>query len=227
MSCFNFEVNCKNKSRLRKGQNMAGLRAKHKADRHARILNAAVTLFRRDGYRAARIEDLAGMAEVSPGTVYNYYGSKGDILIATVALEVEEVLSAGAAIVADPPKGVQQAVSTLINGYYDHSLDYLSKEMWRSAMALSIEAPHTQNGARYSELDGALAAQVVALITRLQQRGEVAAGLDVQSLGEVIFNNLNAMFIEFIKDDAMTLDTLKARVACQTGALAKLIEGRP
>ena len=205
---------------------MAGLRAKHKADRQARILNAAVTLFRRDGYRAARIEDMASLAEVSPGTVYTYYGSTGDILIATVAMEVEEVLGAGEAIVADPPEGAQAAVMALISVYYDHSLQYLSKEMWRSAMALSVEAPHTPNGARYSELDGALAAQVVALIARLQRRGEVAAGVDAQVLGEVLFNNLNAMFVEFIKDDAMTLDTLKDRVARQTGALSRLIAAK-
>ncbi|WP_113911760.1 TetR/AcrR family transcriptional regulator [Roseovarius dicentrarchi] len=205
---------------------MTGLRARHKADRQARILKAAVTLFRRDGYRAARIEDLAGMADVSPGTVYNYYGSKGDILIATVAMEVEEVLSAGAAIVADPPKGAQQAITALIAVYYDHSLEYLSKEMWRTAMALSVEAPHTPNGARYSQLDGALSAQVVALIAGLQQRGEVMAGLDVQSLGEIVFNNLNAMFMDFVKDDAMTRQTLKLRVARQTETLARLIAPR-
>ncbi len=205
---------------------MTGLRARHKADRQARILQAAVTLFRRDGYRAARIEDLAEMADVSPGTVYNYYGTKGDILIATVAMEVEEVLGAGAAIVADPPKGVQEAIIDLISVYYDHSLKYLSKEMWRTAMALSVEAPHTPNGARYSELDRALSAQVVALIAGMQQRGEVAPGLDVQALGEIVFNNLNAMFMGFVKDDAMTPLTLKANVARQTKALSRLIAGK-
>lgn len=202
---------------------MSGLRERQKADRSRRILEAAVTLFRSEGFRAARIEDLADLAEVSPGTVYNYYGSKGDILIATVALEVEEVLAAGEAIVADPPKGVQEAITTLIGVYYDHSLEYLSKEMWRTAMALSVEAPHTPNGARYSDLDRALAAQVVALVVRLQERGEVAAGLDARALGEVLFNNLNQMFMDFVKDDAMTLKTLKARVARQTAPLARLI----
>lgn len=205
---------------------MTGLRARQKADRSRRILRAAVTLFREGGYRAARIEDLAGMAEVSPGTVYNYYGSKGDILIATVAMEVEEVLAAGAAIVADPPEGVHEAIDTLISVYYDHSLQYVSKEMWRTAMALSIEAPHTPNGARYSDLDRALAAQVVALIVRLQNRGEVTTGLDAQALGEVLFNNLNAMFMEFVKDDDMALATLKTHVARHTGLLARLISAR-
>jgi hypothetical protein len=33
------------------------------------------------------------------------------------------------------------------------------------------------------------------------------------------------MFIEFVKDDDMTLDTLRARVAAQTRPLARLIAG--
>ncbi len=206
---------------------MSGLRERQKADRNRRILNAAVTLFRRDGYRAARIEDMAEMAEVSPGTVYNYYGSKGDILFATVAMEVEEVLAAGDVIVADPPPGAAAALIALIGSYYDHSQEYLSKEMWRTAFALSVEAPQTPNGARFSKLDAALSAQVVALIARLQARGEVAAHLDAQALGEVMFNNLNAMFMEFVKDDAMTLDHLKAQVARQTAPIAALIAAAP
>ena len=38
-----------------------------------------------------------------------------------------------------PPEGVQAAIMALISVYYDHSLQYLSKEMWRSAMALSVD----------------------------------------------------------------------------------------
>lgn len=163
------------------------------------------------------------MAEVSVGTVYNYYQTKGDILIATVAMEVEEVLASGARIVADPPSGVDAALLALIFQYYDHSLEYLSKEMWRNAMALSIEAPGTPNGQRYTELDQRLSAQVTELIGALQARGEVRSDVDARALGQVIFNNLNQMFIEFVKDDAMTLETLRGHVARQTGPIARLI----
>lgn len=202
---------------------MAGLRERQKADRERRILNAAVTRFRAEGYRSVRIEDLAEMAEVSVGTVYNYYRTKGDILIATVTMEVEEVLGSGAAIVDDPPRGVDEALLSLIFLYYDHSLEYLSKEMWRMAMALSIEVPETPNGRRYSELDRRLAAQVTDLILALQARGEVQAGLDAEAFGQLVFSNLNQMFIEFVKDDAMTLHSLRDLVAAQIRPLARLI----
>ena len=202
---------------------MAGLREKQKADRERRILTAAVTQFRADGYRSVRIEDLAEMAEVSVGTVYNYYRTKGDILIATVAMEVEEVLASGAILVADPPPGAERALLALIFQYYDHSLEYLSKEMWRRAMALSIETPETPNGRRYTELDGRLSQQVTDLIFALQERGEIHADVDAAALGQLVFNNLNQMFIEFVKDDVMTLEALRDKVTAQMRPLARLI----
>lgn len=167
---------------------------------------------------------MAEDAEVSVGTIYNYYGTKGDLLMAVVAMEVEEVLATGEAILADPPEGVAEALLTLIGHYYDHSLHYLTKGMWRTAMALSIEAPGTPEGRRYAELDARLAAQVAGLVVRLQAHGCVDPSLDARVLGEVLFNNLNAMFIEFVKDDAMTAEALKAHLADQIQPLARLME---
>ncbi|ROT99450.1 TetR/AcrR family transcriptional regulator [Histidinibacterium lentulum] len=202
---------------------MTGLRDRQKADRERRILDAAVRMFRARGYRAVRLDELADRADVSVGTVYNYYQTKGDILIATVALEVEEVIGIGSAIVADPPRGVETALLALIFEYYDHSLNYLSKEMWRTAMALSIEAPDTRNGQHYSALDRKLCGQVIELVARLKERGEVRDDIDPEPFGELIFNNLNMMFIEFVKDDSMTLEALRCAVAAQMRPLAAMI----
>lgn len=202
---------------------MTGLRAKQKADKNRRILEAATKLFREVGYDAARIEDIAERAEVSVGTFYNYYQNKGDILVAAVSMEVEEVLDAGEAIVIDPPPNVLVALQALINQYYDHSLVYLSKEMWRTAMAISIQQPETPFSKRYTALDAALCAQVSTLIQRLQLKGAVIAGIDTTAVGEMFFNNLNMMFTEFVRDEAMQLERLKDDVARQNRPLATLI----
>lgn len=202
---------------------MAGLREKQKADRTRRILEAASRLFRERGYGAIRIEDIAQAAEVSVGTLYNYFTNKGDLLLAIVSMEVEEVLESGHAIVENPPSDIADALAALIGIYYDHSLIYLSKEMWRTAMALSIEAPETPFSARYTELDSKLAAQVCDLIARLQALGYARAGVDAQAMGQVIFNNLNQMFIEYVKQDAMPLAMLHARTNRQNRALAEML----
>ena len=205
---------------------MAGLRERQKADRTRRILQAASTLFRDRGYGAIRIDDIAHAAEVSVGTLYNYFATKGDLLLAIVSMEVEEVLDSGKALVANPPTDPAQALSQLIGIYYDHSLYYLSKEMWRTAMAISIEAPDTPFSARYTELDGMLAAQVRDLIIGMQRRGYARACVDPAAMGQVIFNNLNQMFIEFVKQDDMPVATLHAATDRQHVVLAEMLAPR-
>ena len=138
-------------------------------------------------------------------------------------MEVEEVVDAGRAVVAAPPPDIDAALSGLIRLYYDHSLHYLSKEMWRKAMAFSIEAPGTPFSQRYTELDALLIAQVCDLIAALQVHGLARGDLDPDVIGRVVFNTLNQMFIEFVKADEMELAALHQVSDAQTASLAALM----
>ncbi len=202
---------------------LTGLRARQKALRHERILDAALQLFREAGYDAVRTEDIAAAADVSVGTLYNYFENKGDLLLALVTLEVEEVLEQGGAVVTSPPADIAEALNWLIGGYYDHSNVYLTKELWRTAMALTIQAAETPFSARYTALDQSLTQQVCALLVELQRLGRARADVDARTLGQVVFNNLNQMFIKFVKVEEMSIETLKAAVARQNAELARLL----
>ena len=202
---------------------MAGLRAKRKIDRNSRIVEAASGLFRREGYEEARIEEIAAKAEVSVGTIYNYYRNKGDILVAIVSLEVHEVLAAGQRILQKPPKNVEKAVDALIATYIDHSLVYLSKEMWRQAMATSTQQPDSPFGKTYTALDRDLADQTCALIAKLQMLGLVRGEIDGRGVGEMIFNSMNMMFIKFIKREDMAIKELRAHIRRQNRTLVQAI----
>jgi AcrR family transcriptional regulator len=202
---------------------MAGLRAKHKADRHQRIVEAAARLFRTQGYDTVKMEAIAAAAEVSIGTIYNYYKNKGDLLVAIVSMEVHEVLAAGERVIADPPRNAEKAVAKLISNYIEHALVYLSKEMWRQAMAITTQQPDSPSGVAYNELDEALARQTSKLIKKLQTLGLVQVGVDAQALGEMIFNNTNMMFTIFVKQEAMSVATLLARIRRQNRTLVQAI----
>ena len=203
---------------------MTGLRERQKADRTQRILQAASALFRCQGYDTVRIEDIAAAAEVSTGTCYNYFSTKGDLLLAIVSMEVQEVVDAGRPLVAAPPDDVAQALKDLIRLYYDHSLNYLSKEMWRKAMAISIEAPTTPFSRQYTQLDALLAAQVCDLLAALRDRGLTRADLQVLTLGQIIFHALNQLFMEFVTDDTMQMLDLHRRSEAQTMCFATLMQ---
>ena len=62
--------------------------------------------------------------------------------------------------------------------YVEHSLHYLSKELWRQAIAISMQLPDSPFGQVYAGLDRALTEQIRALIARLQAIGLVRRDID-------------------------------------------------
>lgn len=53
--------------------------------RREQILNAALQVFAQKGFHAARMQEVANVAGVSNGTVYNYFRSKDELLLALLA----------------------------------------------------------------------------------------------------------------------------------------------
>ncbi len=204
---------------------MAGLRERQKAGRRQDILKAAGTLFRREGFAATSIEQIAEQAGLSAGTVYNYFASKGDLLLALVALDGAEVREAGARLVARPPADAIAAVSALLEGYVDHSLVHLDKRMWRQMMGTAFSFAETPLGAGYRSLDRKLSAQVVSLCRALQQRGDLPANVSCQDAGQVLFYVCNSLFMEFVSDDAMALASLRQRMAREVKLIFRGLHG--
>ena len=198
---------------------MSGLRERQKADREQRILNAAADLFREAGFDGAKIEAIAERASVSAGTIYNYYENKGDLLVAIVALEVNEVLAAGERLIKGRQPSALRAVERLFAIYLEHSLVYLSKEMWRAAMATSTQQPTSRFGLIYSDLDRQLAEQVCQLIDRLWRTSALHPDTDVKATGELLFNSMNMMFVAFVKDDEMTVADLMKKIMRQSAVV--------
>jgi primosomal protein N'' len=93
-------------------------------------------------------------------------------------------------------------------------------------MAISIEAPGTPFSARYTELDNLLAAQVCDLIGELQRKGYARTDIDADAVGQLLFNNLNQMFTEFVKAEDMTLTDLHAITARQNAPIAEFLARR-
>jgi AcrR family transcriptional regulator len=202
---------------------MAGLRQRQKTDRDHRIVEAAARLFREFGYEGVKIETIAEQAGVSVGTIYNYYQNKGDVLVAVVSLEVNEVIAAGEAVVADPPREPASAVNALFGIYLRHSLHYLSKEMWRAAMSIATLHPESPLGRHYSTLDEDLCQQVCRLLEKLRSRGSLGAWVEPKLAGRILFNNMNMMFSNFVKDDEAEMEAVIGSVREQTDLIVGLL----
>ena len=62
-----------------------GLRASKKARTRAHLISVAIDLFSRNGIDSTTVEQIALEADVGKGTVYNYFASKEDIIVAFMA----------------------------------------------------------------------------------------------------------------------------------------------
>jgi AcrR family transcriptional regulator len=200
-----------------------GLRERQKQDRQQRILDAATLLFRNRGFDETRMEAIAEQAGLSVGALYNYHRSKGDLLAAIVGVEVAEVLKLGEAVVADPPDDVAEALDRLVSSYYEHSLVYLDKAMWREAIAITTRTPDAPSARIYIGLDGQLSAQVAAMLGSMKRTGRVAAHVDEGVAGALVFNNLDRMFQEFVRSEQMSMRSLLAAVSAQHRLIATAI----
>ena len=106
------------------------------------ILDAASARFVADGIDAARMETIAADAEVSVGTLYNYFGSKQSLLIALFAAEVGEMLEAGGVAVsddADPLEAVLHLFGVYLEGMLATDRDLLRERFSGSAWEAEMQ----------------------------------------------------------------------------------------
>ncbi len=202
---------------------MAGLRQKQKTDRDRRIVDAAARLFAVRGYESVKMEEIALKAEVSVGTVYNYFHSKGDLLTAIVARAVQSMIDEGEEMIAEPAEDIGEAINGLLFSYLDKCLTQLTKEMWRRAMVQSIVQPDCLNGRRCNELDSVILDQVCRMLERLHALGRLRDGVCPRDLGEMFFHSMNNQFYSFARFETMTLASYKADVARQNRVLIEAI----
>ena len=90
---------------------MAGLRDQQKQKRRDAIMAVSARLFGQQGYAATSMEEIAAAAELSVGTLYNYFKSKGDITLALYRADLELVRQASEAVIAEPPADPVQPVT--------------------------------------------------------------------------------------------------------------------
>ena len=72
-----------------------------RARRRLHILRVATEMFARQGYRKTSMDEVAQRAGVAKGTLYTYYATKNELLIAAIALEKREHIGEAMALL-DP-----------------------------------------------------------------------------------------------------------------------------
>lgn len=200
------------------------LRAANKAKRQRLIVSNAARLFSSTGYDVTTIELVAERSNVSPATIYNNFENKIGLLLAVLIEEGEGVQQIGQKIIDHRTVNNLDVIYRLIELYVNHPMEFMNKSCWRQALAASSASSHKKFTQEYQNVDKQLQSQLTDLMHELYKENVFRAQVDPQSLGEIIWNNVDQMFTDFISDERMSLEALKNTLNRQTVALLTLAQ---
>ena len=200
------------------------LRATNKAKRQRLIVSNAARLFSSTGYDLTTIELVAARSNVSPATIYNNFENKIGLLLAVLIEEGEGVQQIGQKIIDHRTINNLDVIYRLIELYVDHPMEFMNKSCWRQALAASSASSHKKFTQEYQNVDKQLQIQLIELMHQLYNEDVFRTEVDPQSLGEIIWNNVDQMFTDFISDEKMSLEALKNTLNRQTEALLTLAQ---
>ena len=199
------------------------LRQTNKVNRQKLIVANAARLFSSIGYDLTSIEMVADRSSVSPATIYNNFENKTGLLLAVLIDEGEDAQQIGERLIAQRQTSDAGIIFSLIEMYVCHPMEFMNKTCWRQALAASTGSSNKKFTQAYQSVDNRLGDLLINLMHHLCAEQLFATEVDPQSLGEILWNNVNQMFTNFISEEGMSLEELKHALYRQTSALMVLV----
>jgi len=175
-----------------------GIRAQQADQTRARILQAAVRVFTRDGYSGGRIEQISSEAESNDRMIYYYFGSKEKLFVRVLEDTYEQFNLAESTLALDlttPIQALRELVAFVWNYYVDHP---------EFVAILTIENLHKGKHARQSSelrrLSGEAVGVLKPIIEAGQQQGLFRLDVDIKHVYLMI-----ASFCYFYNSNQHTL----------------------
>jgi len=182
---------------------MASSLLRKKNARRDALLSAAADLFSTHGFEAVTVSEIALAADLATGTVYNYFPTKTALLMAILSADLDAMLEEIGREAASP-------IDALLSVF--RVVDRRSRALWRQVVGQAMLDPGGL-GRAYAEVDARLKSEVAAALARSGPR--LSSEDERQALTDLVFNIGNALFYEYIADETLTLDAVRARFIAQ------------
>jgi AcrR family transcriptional regulator len=155
-----------------------GVRTQQADQTRARILEAAVRVFTRDGYSGGRIEQISSEAESNDRMIYYYFGSKEKLFIRVLEHTYEQFNRAESLLQLDlstPVETLRELVAFVWHYYVTHP---------EFVAILSIEnlhkGKHAQQSGELRRLSGEAVGVLRPIIEAGQQQGLFRQDIDIK-----------------------------------------------
>ncbi len=173
------------------------IRKENKKKKETAILESALTVFAKKGYAAAKISNIANMAGVGKGTIYEYHQSKEELFFSVFEWYVDSM--AGRSMVevsrlgGDPSDRLLAFMESVFNSAYTQ-IDSFSVfiEFWSAA-----GNPPTRDRYRSTllEMYGTFSNIIIRLIDEGKQTGVFRGDVDADSVAAGLVSTMDGMML--------------------------------
>lgn len=184
---------------------LTGRRARKSSESRARIIECATALFVDRGYEGTTMDDIGECADVSRGTVFNYFPRKEDLVLAWFDSR-RAVIAGVLAPSKDGPQNTQdrlrQAFRTLARIFKDDPKN--GRGMVRAWL---------QAGGPLLTPDSDTAALFAAAIRAGQLRGDMSREIDPHRAGRLLFDAYSGVLYRWVTSEHQRDDLEKSLLA--------------
>lgn len=201
-------------------------REQQKEAKRLALIDAALAVFSRVGFAAAKMDDVAEEAGVSKGTVYLYFESKEKLFEAMVLAKMTPMLDIAADAMMDPDSSAVVRLKEHMRIFYQKIIDSDRRQIMRLIMSEGPNFPHLAEYYHANVLSRGQKA-INAIIQQGVERGEfrhmpghglmqnVAAGAIVAGVWKLVFDPFQPIDLDAYFETHMdlVLNGLQVRIS--------------
>lgn len=179
-----------------------GRRVEKRRQTFRRVATVAGQLFAARGYELTTIEEIAEGAGVSPGTVYNYFGTKSAILVAVVAERSSGDTDAAVAALDAGQLAPIDAAMAVVMAYIEPLLD-LDRSLLAKVVASTFNPSRTTLMNEFAVLDQRAIDHLVEVLAAQKASGAIGTHVDPRQAATVVFSILTMATILYLTDETI------------------------
>jgi AcrR family transcriptional regulator len=183
-----------------------GRRERKKRERRDQIVACAVEAFDRLGFDGASVEAIAEAADVSLRTLYNFFPTKLDLLLAGSVRTMRRQLETQLSKLDDPPPALDDG---LYKWHQAHIRIYAAMDrdlLVRSALHGVAQGPRRGGGQDYAEIDRFSQSVLRRMLNIYATRGDLPPQVDLDDLARLIFAVGNGEFFVWIANPDQSVE---------------------
>jgi AcrR family transcriptional regulator len=204
---------------------VTGLRQRKKRRTSDAIVSVAADLFREPGYEETTIEMISSAAGVSPGTIYNYFGTKNAILTAVVTRDTESALDLASGAIDLQASDPVDVLMPVIDVYVDLTLGLGPGEL-RELFRTVLDSGQRPLADDIISLDERAVGQIADAMAQMRTAGLLADPVDPMEAAYLVYTLVAGGVMVFMSVPGTTHEDVKSVIRQQLALVFKGLASR-